>query len=1284
MIGQLISHYRITRQIGAGGMGVVYLARDEQLDRDVAIKVLAPGILGDDQARARFRSEAQLLAKLNHPFIEMVFDFGTTDGREYIVLEYVPGKTIRELLADGPMEEEEVLRLGSMLAAGLQAAHEKGVLHRDLKPGNLILTPEGRLKILDFGLAVAQPAIRDGERRENDTQKKVLAGTLPYLPPEQLRGEASDARSDLYSVGAVLFEMATGKPPFPSAVPTELIDSILHETPPAARQLNANLSPLLEALLLKALQKGPADRHQSASELQGELERVKTLRRTPGAGQSLEQSQAPVLEMSYVLFTDIVGYSRLATDTQQTLLRQLQRIVRGTEEFQRAQEQDRLIRLPTGDGMALAFFVDPESPVRCAVAISKALKAHPDIHLRMGMNAGPVYRVKDINGNWNVAGEGINIAQRVMDCGDAGHILVSKVLTDVLRQLTGWSGALHDLGLLTVKHGVQIQVFNLLYQGVGNAALPQKVQAQRKKKEPETSLTPQQRWKWAALAGAAVLVLAGAFGLQRYFAGHSRQPPAHPARPTVAVLGFTNQARRAEADWISEALSGMLTAELEAGNHIVTTPGENVARAKIDLALREDATFGTETLQRIHQALHCDYLVYGSFYAPGKAGGGTVRLDLRIQDTASGETLESITENGTELKVQEIATLVGVKLRGKLGIPGVSPSESAEIQAATPSTPEATKLYYEGVERLRKFDSLGARDVLQDAIKGDPNFALAYSALAESWEKLGYDDRARDAARQAFVLSPHLSRDDRLTVEARFREISSEWDQAVEIYKSLWTFYPENPEYALRAAEALIRAGRGNDALKTINMLRKLPGPISKDPRLDLKEAEAAESMSDFPKEKEAALRAANAAQAQGSKLLEAEAQWRGCNAMANLGDASGARTACQRSIELATPVNDYVLVARSSTILGSVAAAQGDRTRGLELHRQALGFARKIGSRRDVTGALINIGNILADQGDQAAAQKSYEEALVEAREINDQGQMITILNNLATVSGSLGRFPSALRLYQQSLEVARTIQDKGSVARAQNNIGSIYSLQGNFPLALQNIEQAVKGASETGNKSDQAQFMYALGQTKLAQGDLAEAEEDYQTGLKLATQIGEKPTIALGQISLGELRLQAGKPAEAETLARQAADEFRVEGMKDQEAEARNIIASALLDVNRQAEAEKVMEVIAQLSPQDPTIKLAVAITAGRLKLRNGQGAQGKKGFDAAAAEARKIGLPGLQFEARLAMGEIALFGGDRRAALASLSMLERDAAQKGFRQVEARAKQIAQEINGGKTGS
>jgi tetratricopeptide (TPR) repeat protein len=203
-------------------------------------------------------------------------------------------------------------------------------------------------------------------------------------------------------------------------------------------------------------------------------------------------------------------------------------------------------------------------------------------------------------------------------------------------------------------------------------------------------------------------------------------------------------------------------------------------------------------------------------------------------------------------------------------------------------------------------------------------------------------------------------------------------------------------------------------------------------------------------------------------------------------------------------------------------------------------------------------------------------------------------------------------------------------------------------------------------------------LGATKLDQGDLAAAEENYQAGLKLAAQIGDKSTIALGRLSLGNLRLQEARAAEAETLAQQAADEFHAQGFKDLESTARNVLASALLELDREKEATKQMDLIAQLAPQDPTVKLAVAITSARLQIRSGKAEAGKKELDAVASEARKLGIPGLQYEARLAQGEIALFGGDKRAALSLLSGLQKEAIRKGFRQIEVRARSVAQQIS------
>src|ERR1700752_1223630 len=190
----------------------------------------------------------------------------------------------------------------------------------------------------------------------------------------------------------------------------------------------------------------------------------------------------PSLEMAYVLFMDIVAYSTLRMEEQQSVLSRFQEAVRNPTEFPRARAEDHLIRLPTGDGMALVFFGDPEAPARCALEVSRNLREHPEVKLRMGIHSGPVYRVADINANRNVAGGGINIAQRVMDCGDPGHILVSKATADVLIEVKRWGPLLHDLGKVRVKHGVMLHLHNLCRDGVGNSAVPAKIRDARKLK----------------------------------------------------------------------------------------------------------------------------------------------------------------------------------------------------------------------------------------------------------------------------------------------------------------------------------------------------------------------------------------------------------------------------------------------------------------------------------------------------------------------------------------------------------------------------------------------------------------------------------------------------------------------------------------------------------------------------------------------------------------------------------------------------------------------------------
>lgn len=214
MIGRTLGHYRIVEKIGAGGMGEIYRARDEQLDRDVALKVLPPGMLKDEKARRRFRNEALLLAKLNHPNIATVHEFDTEDGADFLVMECVAGTSLAQKLETGPLPEKELLLIATQVAQALEEAHERGIVHRDLKPGNIVIAAKDRAKVLDFGIAKLLRPAGDTDPTQSITAAHSGAGTLPYMSPEQLRGEAAGARSDIFSFGAVLYEMLTGKRAF--------------------------------------------------------------------------------------------------------------------------------------------------------------------------------------------------------------------------------------------------------------------------------------------------------------------------------------------------------------------------------------------------------------------------------------------------------------------------------------------------------------------------------------------------------------------------------------------------------------------------------------------------------------------------------------------------------------------------------------------------------------------------------------------------------------------------------------------------------------------------------------------------------------------------------------------------------------------------------------------------------------------------------------------------------------------------------------------------------------
>ena len=501
LIGTVLDdRYYVERELGRGGVGIVYLARHRKLhDKPVVVKVLLEKFWRDEWVLIKFQQEKEALSRVDHPGVVGILDYGELpEGKPYIVMQYIEGSALRDFIKAEPtgMDFERVAVIVKQIGAALNAVHQRNIFHRDLKPENIMIqrldNGAEQVKIVDFGIAKVKKSVV----APSTLTAAVTAGTINYMSPEQLRGERVTSASDIYSFGVVAYEMITGRRPFNPDTVAHLAEMQREGVQAKPASLRPRLSKEAEGLVLQALSFEPGNRFKSTSDFGERLAAAMTGGNDKGGsepqGIRSGDPQMPTLintattkpkplavesklETAHVLFMDIVGYAKLLIEGQTERLSELREVVRGTQEFQNNRDASSLLSLHTGDGMALSFFGDPEAPVRCAVEISRALKSYPELKLRMGLHSGLVRRVPDINANMNIAGGGINLAQRVMDCGDAGHILLSKAVADDLKQLSRWNGNLHDLGEAEVKHGVRVHIFNLYDHEIGNVAIPSKL-----------------------------------------------------------------------------------------------------------------------------------------------------------------------------------------------------------------------------------------------------------------------------------------------------------------------------------------------------------------------------------------------------------------------------------------------------------------------------------------------------------------------------------------------------------------------------------------------------------------------------------------------------------------------------------------------------------------------------------------------------------------------------------------------------------------------------------------
>lgn len=825
----------------------------------------------------------------------------------------------------------------------------------------------------------------------------------------------------------------------------------------------------------------------------------------------------------------------------------------------------------------------------------------------------------------------------------------------MLAQVSNWRPALHDLGEAEVKHGVRIHIFSVCQEGIGNPEIPKKLQR----------ATNRRRASWAGIA-ALVLGVAAAWWLLAYFGKTGSGKVG--ARKSIAVLGFRNLTGRPNDDWISTALSEMLTTELAAGEQIRTLPGEDVTRAKRDLNLPESEGLSESTLAQLRKRLGSDMVVVGSFFDMN----GQVRVDIRLQDTGAGGTMASFSETGTESQLLDMVSRMGSSLRAHCGIRDLTPIQSANLRASLPANSESARLYAEGLERMQEFDPATAREKFEAMVGIDPNNALAHSALSSAWSQLGYDSKAVDEAKKAFDLSQNLSREERLSIEGAYYVADKQWDKAIDAYRSLFGFFPDNLEYGLSLAAAQVSGGKAQDALTTVAKMRQGVSQKMNDPRIDLAEAQAATALSDYRRAQAAAGRAAEAAVRQGARLERAQALLQRCWAFRNLGQLEDAKHAGQQAREIFGDTRYARGQARSLTCIADVLDDQGDLVTAQQMYEMALSLGESIGARIEIAGALNNLGNVLSERGRLEESNAKYQAAISVATEIGDQPDELIAKSNIGNNLMTLGEFQNAQKTLEDSLAIARTIGDQQGAAGSLINLGMVAYSLGDLTKSEQRLDEALTLSRSLGLRADTSFALAALGDLMLAKDKLDNAEGDDRESLVISKQLDEKDAIAAGELSMAALALERGDLPTAESTARGVAHEMHNLGKPEREMPAHNLLARALIMEGKLDDASTELKEAAQTVTRDEVSKLTWSITSGQLLARQGKKADAARVLSQALNQATKMGsIPG-ELEARLAVieGEI---GSDRHRSAAEAHSLVQDSTRLGFLLVARRAKKF-----------
>ncbi len=683
-------------------------------------------------------------------------------------------------------------------------------------------------------------------------------------------------------------------------------------------------------------------------------------------------------------------------------------------------------------------------------------------------------------------------------------------------------------------------------------------------------------------AAVLILLLAGATAALLL----ARKPPpvtisggaGGEARPSLAVLGFRNLSGAPASEWLGPALAEMLTTELAAGGRVRVASGENVARAR-----QSPESLDPDSLRRLHRILGFELLVVGSYLPMRNAEGARIRLDLRVLRLPGGDTVASLAEVGTEAELFELIARTGAKLRQALGLAELSPEQARVARRLQPASPEAARLYSEGLARLRAFDTPRAVALLRQAAEADPGSATIRSALAQGWSALGYDARAGEEAARAVELSAPLPRPERLAIEGRSHQVTRQWRKAGEIYRTLWTFFPDDLENGLQLARSLSEAGRGEEAMAALAELRNLPPPVGDDPRIDLIEADTALRLSDPARMLPPARRAAEKGRASGESLVVALALRYEGAALLMQGDLPAAIRLFEKARTLFQEGGDAWGVATALAYVGISRQKQGDLAGAEKVYKEALSLVERLGNVAGLAAQLGNLGILYQSQGDLKRALSYLERSRAQFAEIEDPLLESRVLSASASILLAQGDLAGARFRFEEVLALSRKVGSRNDEARAFVSLAAILvwkseireagrltqeayrilrereallsasalatwadtlARQGGLAGARQRLQQALAIKKQTGDRIGAGQVLGALASLELRAGNLAAARARSGEQLRIAEETGARPLRIWGRQETGREDLAAGNLAAARKSTESALKESSAAG--------------------------------------------------------------------------------------------------------------------------------------------